>query len=198
MDSWAGLILYTAASFLLGSLPFSIWLGQAATGEDIRAYGDRNPGATNVLRAGSRAGFLLAMSLDISKAALPVGLAYHQLGIQDWRIVPIAIAPVAGHAFSPFLRGKGGKALATAFGVWIGLTIWSLSLIALGLLVVWRLAIRPPGWSLLITLLCLGAVIAIWFPDPVFLAVLGGQALILVLKQREDLRQRPSLARRKV
>ena len=73
--------------------------------------------------AGSRGGFVLAMALDISKGALPVGLAYQQWGIQDWRIIPITLAPVAGHAFSPFLGGKGGKALATAFGVWIGLAI---------------------------------------------------------------------------
>ena len=115
------------------------------TGEDIRNYGDRNPGATNVLRAGNRAGLLLAMVLDISKGALIVGLAYQVWGIQDWRIVPITLAPVAGHAFSPFLAGKGGKALATVFGVWIGLSIWSLSLAALGFLVFWRLIVRPPG-----------------------------------------------------
>jgi len=68
------------------------------------------------------------MALDISKGALLVGLAYQVWGIQDSRIVPVTLAPVAGHAFSPFLRGMGGKALATAFSVWIGLSIWSLSL----------------------------------------------------------------------
>ena len=192
MDSLSFLIFYTLLAFLFGSLPFSLWIGRAATGKDIRRYGDHNPGATNVLRAGSRGGFLLAMALDISKGALVVGLAYQVWGIQDWRIVPITLAPVAGHAFSPFLRGQGGKALATAFGVWIGLTIWSLSLAALGLLILWRLTVRPPGWALLLALLCLGLVIVIWLPNPIFLAVLALQMLILLYKERADLGQRPS------
>jgi glycerol-3-phosphate acyltransferase PlsY len=178
---------------ILGSLPFSLWIGRWTTGQDIRQFGDGNPGATNVLRAGSRGGFLLAMILDICKGALPVGIAYQQLDIQDWRIVPVALAPVAGHAFSPFLRGQGGKALATAFGVWIGLTIWTLSLIALGLLVFWRLLVAPAGWALLLALISLAVVIVIWFPDPVFLAVLAGQIVILGIKHTEELRQRPSL-----
>lgn len=198
MDSLPFLFFYTALVFLLGSLPFAPWIGRAVTGEDIRAYGDANPGATNVLRAGSRGGFLLAMMLDITKGALPVGLAYQQWGIDDWRIVPIALAPVAGHAFSPFLGGKGGQALATAFGVWIGLTIWSLSLASLSLLVAWRFLVRPSGWALLLALACLALVIALWFPDPIFAAVLAGQSVILLYKQRDDLRQRPYLRRREV
>jgi len=153
VDSLSLLFLFTGLSFLLGSLPFAVWIGKATTGEDIRTYGDLNPGATNVLRAGSRGGFLLAMVLDICKSALPVGLAYQQWGITDWRIVPITLAPVAGHAFSPFLDGKGGKALATAFGVWIGLTIWSLSLASLGLLIAWRLIVKPAAGRF--CLLCL-------------------------------------------
>ena len=196
MDSLSFLIVYTILAFLLGSLPFSVWIGRTTTGKDIRQFGDHNPGATNVLRAGSRVGFLLAMALDISKGALVVGLAYQVWGIQDWRIVPITLAPVAGHAFSPFLKGKGGKALATAFGVWIGLTIWSLSLAAIGLLVFWRLIIRPPGWALLLTLACLALVIAILFPDPIFIIVLALQSLVLLYKESADLRQRPSLRRR--
>lgn len=196
MDSLTFLVFYTILAFMLGSLPFSIWIGRATTGKDIRQYGDHNPGATNVLRAGSRAGFLLAMALDISKSALVVGLAYQVWGIQDWRIVPITLAPVAGHAFSPFLGGKGGKALATAFGVWIGLTIWSLSLAALGLLIVWRLVVRPPGWALLLTLVCLALIIAIWFSDPIFMIVLALQSMILLYKELADLQQRPSLRRR--
>jgi glycerol-3-phosphate acyltransferase PlsY len=197
MDSLPFLIFYTILAFFLGSLPFSVWIGRVTTGEDIRKYGDHNPGATNVLRAGSRAGFLLAMALDISKGALLIGLAYQVWGIQDWRIVPVTLAPVAGHAFSPFLGGKGGKALATAFGVWIGLTIWSFSLAALGFLIFWRLIVRPPGWALLLALGCLGLVIVIWFPDPIFMIVLASQSLILLYKEWSDLQRRPSFQWRK-
>ncbi len=197
MEAALFLIGYTTGAFLLGALPFAVWIGRAATGEDIRRFGDGNPGATNVLRAGSRGGFLLALILEISKGALPVGLAYQQWGIQDWRIVPIALAPVAGHAFSPFLGGKGGKALAVAFGVWIGLTLWTLSSAALLLLIFWRLIVAPAGWALLLALLCLALLILLWFPDPVFMAILAGETSILLFKSAADFRERPRLRRRK-
>ena len=83
--------------------------------------------------------------------------------------------------------------MATALGVWIGLTIWTLSSISLALLAGWLQIIRPSGWALLLALSCLALIIVIWFPDPVFIAVLAGQAMILLYKHRTDLQQRPHL-----
>jgi len=111
-------------AFLSGSLPFSVWLGKLLLGVDIRQYGDGNPGAANAFRTGNKLIGALALGLDISKAAAPVGFAYFNLGIRGAEMTLIALAPILGHAFSPFLRLQGGKALATALGVWIGLTIW--------------------------------------------------------------------------
>jgi hypothetical protein len=81
--------------------------------------------------------------------------------------------------------------------VWIGLTIWSLSLPALGFLIFWRLVVWPPGWALLLALASMALVIAIWFPDPVFLIVLALQSPILLFKERSELQQRPSIKRQK-
>jgi glycerol-3-phosphate acyltransferase PlsY len=67
--------------------------------------------------------------LDISKAAIPVGLSYYNLGIRGIPMYLIAIAPILGHVFSPFLQFHGGKAIAASLGVWIGLTIWKASLV---------------------------------------------------------------------
>ena len=186
-------LILSLAGFLLGSLPFSIWLGRLVAGRDIRAYGDHNPGATNVLRAAGFVPFSLALFLDISKGALPVGLAYQVLGIQDWWIVPIALAPPLGHAFSPFLKWQGGKAIAATFGAWIGLTIWIIPLAGLILLVAWSLLLRPSGWAVLLTLVGLLLFLLIWNPLPVFIATLAGQAVLLIWKHREDLAQRPEL-----
>ena len=110
-------ILWSLFGFLLGSLPFSVWIGQFILKKDIRDYGDHNPGATNVLRAGGFPPYALALALDISKGAIPVGLAYQVFSIQDWQILPIALAPPLGHAFSPFLNWRGGKAIAAIGGV---------------------------------------------------------------------------------
>ena len=69
-------------------------------------------------RAGRRAGFAVLL-LDVSKAAAPVGIAYFNLGMRGAAMFLIAIAPILGHAFSPFLGFRGGKALPASFGVWI-------------------------------------------------------------------------------
>lgn len=186
-------ILWSIFGFFLGALPFSVWIGQRATGSDIRAYGDHNPGATNVLRAGGYKPFVLSLLLDISKGALPVGFAYFILGIQDWRIVPIALAPSIGHAFSPFLNWRGGKAIATTFGVWIGLTIWIVPLVAMVLLTIWSLLVRPSGWAVMFTLIGIFLFLFIWNPLPIFILILIGQSILLVWKHRQDLRQKPTL-----
>ena len=141
----------TIFGFILGSLPLALWLGKRGLKKDIRAYGDHNPGAFNVLRAG---GFMwggLAIILEVTKGALPVGLAAGQFGISGWGLVACAIAPIIGHAFSPFLNFRGGKAIAVTFGVWIGLTIWPLPLVALLMLVAWYLILTVSGWAVMFT-----------------------------------------------
>lgn len=111
------IFLWVLFGFILGALPFSVGVGNWALKKDIRAAGDHNPGATNVLRAGGVGWYALALILDISKGALPVGWAAHLAGISGGALIPIALAPPLGHAFSPFLGGRGGKAVAAAFGV---------------------------------------------------------------------------------
>jgi glycerol-3-phosphate acyltransferase PlsY len=121
-------VLFVLLTFLCGSIPFSVWSGKLFLQLDVRKYGDGNPGATNVFRSGNRLIGFLVLVLDITKSAAPVGLAYFNLGIRGLPMFLIAIAPILGHAFSPYLGFQGGKALSTVLGVWIGLTIWKASL----------------------------------------------------------------------
>ncbi len=181
---------------MLGAIPFSPLIGRLVLGQDITRYGDKNPGATNVLRAGGFFWFTLALALDISKGALPVGLAYQVYGWQGWEAILIAVAPVAGHAFSPFLQGKGGKAIAAAFGTWIGLTLWQIPLVSMLLLILWSLLIKPSGWAVLITLFLLLPVIWFWLGDGVLVGAIVAQIGVLMIKQREELRVRPQLRRK--
>ncbi|HXF61281.1 MAG TPA: glycerol-3-phosphate acyltransferase, partial [Caldilineaceae bacterium] len=104
-------LVWTVAAFLAGSLPFSVWIGRLRLGVDIRAYGDHNPGATNVLRAGGKGAAALALLLDMVKGALPLIAARSTSKISNAWLAPIALAPAFGHAFSPFLGGRGGKAV---------------------------------------------------------------------------------------
>ncbi len=185
--------IWALLAFLCGSLPFSVWLTRLVGRNDPRTIGDGNPGATNAFRTGGSAIGLIALLLDVSKAAAPVGLAYFNFG---WRGLPMALIatmPVLGHAFSPFLRFRGGKALAVAFGVWIGLTIWQLSIPALLLVLFWRAVLDVDGWAVLLALASLLAIILVWLPDPLYLIVLAGQAIILAWTHRDGLRRRPHL-----
>jgi glycerol-3-phosphate acyltransferase PlsY len=164
-------------------------LGKILLGLDVRKFGDGNPGAANAFRAGNKLVGLLVLLLDISKAAAPIGWAYFNLDIRGIPMLLIAVAPILGHVFSPFLGFRGGKALATALGVWIGLTIWKLSLPAIVGAVIGIALFTPPGWSGMFALGGILAVLLIWLPDPLLLAVWFSEVFILAWTHRFDLRQ---------
>ena len=184
------ILLWAAFAFFCGSLPFSIWVTQLA-GRDPRTVGDRNPGATNALKAGGKWVGLAVLALDVSKAVVPVGLAYQIFGLRGPGMVAIALAPMLGHAYSPFLHFKGGKALATALGVWIGLTIWDVPLVALISVTIWFLLLKNSGWTVVLTLLGMAIYLFLVRPEAFFFWVLGLQAVLLLWKQRGELGKSP-------
>jgi len=112
--------LWTILGFLAGSIPFSILVGRIFLKTDIRLYGDGNPGGTNAWKAGGWRIGLLVSILDISKGFFPVMLAI-RAGVSEWGLIPVGLSPILGHAFSPFLNFRGGKALGATGGVWIAL-----------------------------------------------------------------------------
>ncbi len=186
-------VVYGFIAFLCGSLPFSVWLGKLFLREDVRQYGDGNPGATNVFKTGNIAMGLLVLILDISKAAAPVGLAYNNLGFRGFPMVFIAIAPILGHVFSPFLKFRGGKAIATALGVWIGLTIWKAALVGVIGTLIGIAMTTMSGWAVMLGLIGILATLLFWMPEQFLLLVWMGETLILAWTHRSDLRQRPHL-----
>lgn len=109
------------AAFWLGACPFSVWVGHKFLGKEIRDYGDGNPGAANVMRAGGRKSFGLAMFLDIAKGVPFVYLAHALWGFPDMAVVAVGLSAILGHAFSPFLGFRGGKSIAVTGGVLLAL-----------------------------------------------------------------------------
>lgn len=178
-------------SFFLGALPFSVWLGKLVLKQDVRDYADGNPGATNVFRAGNNYLGLLVLMLDISKAAAPVGWANAHLNLGLLPPFCISVAPMLGHAYSPFLKFRGGKALATVLGVWIGLTLWKVSIPAVLGAVIGIAIFTSAGWAVMLGLLFVLLTLLFWLPDPLFFAVWGFQVILLVWKHRDDLKQAP-------
>jgi glycerol-3-phosphate acyltransferase PlsY len=182
-------LLWIAFAFFCGSLPFSVWLGKTALQTDIRQFGDANPGAANVFRAGSKGWGAVAILLDILKGALPVGLANYGAHITDWSLALIAIAPIAGHAFSPFLRFKGGKAIAVSLGIWCGLTLYQVPLV-LGLILGILIALfTNNGWSTVLGFASLSVYLLIIAAPLWMLGVWLGNLTIIVWKHRADLKQ---------
>jgi glycerol-3-phosphate acyltransferase PlsY len=187
------MILWTTIAFFAGSIPFSLLVGYWALRVDIRQYGDGNPGATNVIRAGSVRWGIMAILLDFAKAAVPVGLANFIVGIDDWRIIPVAIAPIAGHAFSPWLKFKGGKAVAATFGIWCGLTLGVVPILLGIFLPLMFLVFEVDGWAVMFTLFVLAAHLLLNHNDVTFLGIWLGNTLVLAYKHRHDLVKSPGL-----
>jgi glycerol-3-phosphate acyltransferase PlsY len=117
-------LFWSVLGFVCGAVPYSLLLARAVSGIDVRTIGDGNPGSANAFRAAGWKAGAPALLLDFLKAAVPVAAASFAAGVNGWALVPVGLAPVAGHAFSPFLRWKGGKAIAATFGMWTGLTLW--------------------------------------------------------------------------
>jgi acyl phosphate:glycerol-3-phosphate acyltransferase len=187
------ILAWTLIAFLSGSIPFSLLIAQYALRADIREVGDGNPGATNVLRAGGKGWAAVAMLLDMFKAALPVSLAYVVCEIRGPDAIPIALAPVLGHAFSPFLGGRGGKAVAATGGIWIGLTYGVGTVVATACMSLGYAVQSVAGWAVALGWIGLGGYLAGFNREPVLLAIWLGNGLILAWKHRADLRQPPRL-----
>jgi acyl phosphate:glycerol-3-phosphate acyltransferase len=188
--TWIVLVLI---AFLCGSLPFSVWLGKLFLKVDVRTYGDGNPGAANVFRTGNKIVGLVALLLDVAKAAAPVGLCYYNLGIRGIPMYLIAIAPVLGHVFSPFLGFHGGKAIAASLGVWIGLTLWKASLVGVLGTVIGISIVSSSGWAVMLGLAGILLALLVWMPEPLLLMVWLSETILLIWTHRSDLRHKPNL-----
>jgi len=184
-------VLWTAIGLFLGSLPFSYWLGRLALRRDIRNYGDGNPGAANAWRAGTWRVGVPAVLLDYLKGVLPVSLACYRFGVAGWALLPVALAPVLGHAFSPFLRWRGGKAVAATFGIWTGLTLWEGPTV-LGLSVAFFRSLQTvDSWTVMLGMAAVLCWLVLCRAGPPLLAVWCGNMAILAWKHRAELRRPP-------
>lgn len=188
----SNVVLWTVFTLLCGSLPFSVWVTRLF-GKDARSVGDGNPGATNALKAGGWYVGLIAFLLDVSKAAAPVGLAYQIWEWHGWEIIPIALAPLFGSVFSPFLKFKGGKSLSVSLGIWIGLTLWEAPLVILTSLTAAYLIQTLSGWAVIVSLLSIAAYLIIGHASILMGLILGIQALLLMWTHRNDFRDRKSV-----
>jgi glycerol-3-phosphate acyltransferase PlsY len=120
-------LLFVAVAYLIGSLSFAVIVSRAMGLPDPRSFGSGNPGATNVLRTGRKAAAALTLLGDALKGWLVVvaaGVLAPRLGLSDGIVLLCALAVFVGHLFPVFFRFQGGKGVATALGVLLGLNPW--------------------------------------------------------------------------
>jgi glycerol-3-phosphate acyltransferase PlsY len=175
-------VLMVLFAYLLGSIPFGFLVAKAR-GVDIKQVGSGNIGATNVARnLGWKVGAFAGV-LDFLKGYLPVLIA-REIFIQDWQVLLISLVPVIGHIFPVWLQFKGGKAVATIFGIlagFFGLTYFLVFLL-LWILAVWQVKLM----SLVNLVVAVSIPIAFWlkFNDLVF--VLFGLILCIIIWWRHS------------
>lgn len=116
-------ILATLCAYLLGSLAFAVIVSRVMGLADPRSFGSRNPGATNVLRSGSKAAAIVTLLLDAMKGLVPVLLVKAfgaRYGLGDGTVAMVGLAAFLGHLYPVFFRFQGGKGVATFIGVVFG------------------------------------------------------------------------------
>lgn len=164
----------TLAAYLIGSLSFAVIVSRLMGLNDPRTYGSGNPGATNVLRSGNKAAAILTLLLDALKGFLPVWAVAQfgpRFGLGDGTVALVGIAAFVGHLWPVFFRFEGGKGVATAAGVLLGIN-WMLGLATLATWVIVAFFFRYSSLAALVS-----AVFApfyqllIWGGGPVAVAV---------------------------
>lgn len=192
MDIFYFVVLVVLA-FWLGACPFSLWIGKWLLGKDIRNYGDSNPGAFNVLRAGGRKAFVLAMFLDIGKGVPFVALAHYHFGLPEVMVMAVGLSAILGHAFTPILRFNGGKALAVMAGVLLALPQHEMFISVVIFMILGVLLIDVDAWRVMFattaTLIYLVVEKGVSLGPLFMLCVIA----ILAVKHFDDLKTRPRL-----
>ena len=184
----------TLAAYLLGSLSFAVIVTRVMGLSDPRTYGSKNPGATNVLRSGSKVAAIVTLLLDAVKGWVPVVLVRwfgKSYGLEDGTIALVGLAAFLGHLWPVFFRFQGGKGVATALGVLVGISGW----LGLATALTWLLVAVAFRYSSLASLVAaiLAPVLYLlldggkWYAEQSITVAIAAMAFLLVWRHRENI-----------
>ncbi len=187
-------ILAALLAYLVGSLSFAVIVSRLMGLNDPRSYGSKNPGATNVLRSGSKPAAIATLLLDAFKGWLPVVLVKwfgKPYGLDDGTVAMVGLAAFLGHLYPLYFRFEGGKGVATALGVLLGISGW----LGLATTVSWLVIAWFLRYSSLASLVA--AVFApvyyvfgdglAWYLDKGILLSITLMSLLLIWRHRENI-----------
>jgi glycerol-3-phosphate acyltransferase PlsY len=179
------------AGYLVGSLSFAVIVSRAMGLADPRSYGSGNPGATNVLRSGSKAAAIVTLMLDALKGYLPVVAAWllaERFGWGNGTVAATGLAAFLGHLWPLFFKFQGGKGVATAAGVLLAFNPF----LSLATLVTWGVIAAFFRYSSLASLVAAAFApfyqLLIWEPDAFALAITV-MSLLLVWRHEGNIRK---------
>lgn len=187
-------VLAILLGYLLGSLSFAVIISRIMGLSDPRTYGSKNPGATNVLRSGNRAAAALTLLLDAAKGWLAVMLADwlgRPYGLQEGSMALTGLAAFVGHVYPVFFRFAGGKGVATALGVLLGINpLLGLATAATWLLVAWLF--RYSSLAALIAALMAPAYYVLgeglaWYLNARVMLALSAMSVLLLYRHAENI-----------
>ncbi|MBK9572994.1 MAG: glycerol-3-phosphate 1-O-acyltransferase PlsY [Rhodoferax sp.] len=180
--------------YAIGSLSFAVIVSRVMGLNDPRTYGSKNPGATNVLRSGSKAAAVVTLLLDAMKGWLPVMLVRSfgkPYGLEEGTLAMVGLAAFVGHLYPVFFRFVGGKGVATALGVLVGIN----PLLGLAVAASWLLMAYFFRYSSLASLSA--AVFApayyifgdrvAWFLDKSVLLAISCMSVLLIYRHAENI-----------
>ncbi len=179
-----GLVLL---GYLFGSISTAILVARAMGLPDPRTQGSKNPGATNVLRLGGKKAAALTLFGDSLKGLLPV-LAARLFSDDPAVLAAVAMAAFLGHLFPVFFGFKGGKGVATALGVLLGLS-WPIALAVLATWLFMAKVVRISSLSALTAAVLAPAYAWLLDPQPAYLAMVGAMSALLLLRHRSNIQK---------
>ena len=179
-------LLLIPGAYLLGSISSAIVVCRLMGLPDPRTEGSGNPGATNVLRIGGKPAAVLTLAGDMLKGLLPVLLA-RVLEADPLLVAATGLAAFAGHLYPVFFGFQGGKGVATALGVLLGLG-WVIGLAVIGIWLAMAVVSRISSLSALVAMACAPAVVWWRWPSPALVAAMVLMVVVLYWRHRSNIR----------
>jgi acyl phosphate:glycerol-3-phosphate acyltransferase len=181
-------VIWIVAAYLIGSISFGIIVSKVYGLPDPRSVGSGNIGATNVARSGKKSAAILTLLGDAFKGWLPVWMALHSIDLM-WVVSLVGLAVFFGHLFPVFHQFKGGKGVATALGVMLGVSGW----LALGAMLVWAITFAVSRISSLSALVAaVAAPIIAWFllsPYPDYVWMVLVMTVFLIWRHKTNIQK---------